>query len=63
MKFCIYLKYSRNCAHRKRSISGLRSEGSEISMKREKTFFAKRFTPLRDRLGTSWMLLPQPQQQ
>lgn len=33
------------------------SEGGEIFMKMEETFFAKRFAMLRDRFGTSWMLL------
>ncbi|HJQ21847.1 MAG TPA: VOC family protein [Gemmatimonadaceae bacterium] len=32
-------------------------EGGEIFMKMEETFFAKRFAMLRDRFGTSWMLL------
>ena len=34
----------------------LSSEG-EIFMKMEKTFFANRFAMLRDKFGTSWMLL------
>jgi PhnB protein len=29
-------------------------------MKMEKTFFANRFAMLRDRFGTSWMLLHEP---
>ena len=33
------------------------SEGGEIFMKMEQTFFAKRFAMLRDKFGTSWMLL------
>jgi PhnB protein len=33
------------------------SEGGEIFMKMEKTFFSNRFAMLRDRFGTSWMLL------
>jgi PhnB protein len=32
----------------------------EIFMKMEKTHFANRFAMLRDRFGTSWMLLHQP---
>ena len=32
-------------------------EGGEIFMKMEETFFASRFAMLRDRFGTSWMLL------
>jgi PhnB protein len=35
------------------------SEGGEIFMKMEKTPFANRFAMLRDRFGTSWMLLHQ----
>jgi PhnB protein len=31
--------------------------GGEIFMKMEKTFFANRFAMLRDKFGTSWMLL------
>lgn len=33
------------------------AEGGEVFMKMEETFFAKRFAMLRDRFGTSWMLL------
>ena len=35
------------------------AEGGEIFMKMEETFFAKRFAMLRDRFGTSWMLMAQ----
>jgi PhnB protein len=35
----------------------LLSEGGEIFMPMEETFFALRFAQLRDRFGTSWMLL------
>ena len=38
-------------------IYALLSEGGEIFMKMEETFFATRFAMLRDRFGTSWMLL------
>jgi PhnB protein len=33
------------------------SDGGQIFMKMEETFFAVRFAMLRDRFGTSWMLL------
>ena len=33
------------------------AEDGQIFMKMEETFFAKRFAMLRDRFGTSWMLL------
>ena len=36
-------------------------DGGEIFMKMEKTGFANRFAMLRDRFGTSWMLLHQPE--
>jgi len=36
---------------------GVLSEGGQIFMKMEKTFFANRFAMLRDKFGTSWMLL------
>ena len=37
------------------------SDGGEIFMNMQKTPFANRFAMLRDRFGTSWMLLHQPQ--
>lgn len=41
-------------------IYSLLSEGGEIFMKMEKTHFANRFAMLRDKFGTSWMLLHIP---
>jgi PhnB protein len=41
-------------------VYALLTEGGEIFMKMEKTPFANRFAMLRDRFGTSWMLLHQP---
>jgi PhnB protein len=38
-------------------IYALLSEGGEIFMKMDETFFAHRFAMFRDRFGTSWMLL------
>ena len=35
----------------------LLSDGGQIFMKMAETFFASRFAMLRDRFGTSWMLL------
>jgi PhnB protein len=40
-------------------VYALLADGGEIFMKMEKTFFANRFAMLRDRFGTSWMLLHQ----
>ena len=42
-------------------IYGLLADGGQIFMKLEETFFAKRFAMLRDRFGTSWMLLHEAQ--
>jgi PhnB protein len=36
-------------------------DGGQIFMKMEKTPFANRFAMLRDKFGTSWMLLHQPE--
>jgi PhnB protein len=36
------------------------ADGGEIFIKMEKTPFANRFAMLRDKFGTSWMLLHQP---
>ena len=38
-------------------IYALLSDGGQIFMPMEETFFAHRFAMLRDRFGTSWMLL------
>jgi len=38
-------------------IYGLLSDGGKIFMPIQETFFALRFAQLRDRFGTSWMLL------
>ena len=43
-------------------VFGLLSEGGQIFMPMQETFFAFRFAMLRDKFGTSWMLLhPKPQ--
>lgn len=41
-------------------VYALLSHGGQIFMKMEQTFFAERFAMLRDRFGTSWMLLTPP---
>ena len=38
-------------------IYAILSDGGQIFMKMEQTFFASRFAMLRDRFGTSWLLL------
>jgi PhnB protein len=43
-------------------VYALLSEGGQIFMPMAETFFATRFAMLRDRFGTSWMLMhPKPQ--
>ena len=38
-------------------VYALLKDGGQVFMKMEKTFFASRFAMLRDKFGTSWMLL------
>ena len=40
-------------------IYGLLADGGEVFMPIQETFFATRFAMLRDRFGTSWMILHQ----
>lgn len=42
-------------------IYALLSEGGQVFMPMEETFFAHRFAMLRDRFGTSWMILHERQ--
>ena len=44
-------------------IYALLAEGGQIFMKMEKTFYASRFAMLRDKFGTSWMLLNESKNQ
>lgn len=52
-----YLTLRPETVEQTETIYALLSEGGEIFMKLEETFYAKRFAMLRDRFGTSWMLL------
>ena len=52
-----YLTLTLNTAEEAEQLYGLLSNEGEIFMKMEKTFFANRFAMLRDKFGTSWMLL------
>ena len=52
-----YLTLRLETAEETERIYGLLSEGGQIFMKLEETFYASRFAMLRDRFGTSWMLL------
>ncbi len=55
-----YLTLSLEGAEEAERVYALLAAGGEIFMKMEKTPFANRFAMLRDRFGTSWMLLHQP---
>ena len=52
-----YLSLSVGSDEEAERIYKLLSDGGEIFMKMEKTFFASRFAMLRDKFGTNWMLL------
>jgi PhnB protein len=52
-----YLALRLNTDKEAERVYTLLSEGGEIFMKMEETFFASRFAMLRDKFGTSWMLL------
>ena len=52
-----YLTLRVDSAEEAERLYNLLSTGGEIFMKMEQTFFASRFAMLRDKFGTSWMLL------
>jgi PhnB protein len=52
-----YLALSLENSSEVEKLYALLTEGGEIFMKLEETFFAHRFAMLRDRFGTSWMLI------
>jgi PhnB protein len=52
-----YLSLSLDGSAEAERIFALLAEGGEIFMPMQETFFAHRFAMLRDRFGTSWMLL------
>ena len=52
-----YLTLSLDSDEEAERIYALLGEGGQVFMKMEETFFAHRFAMLRDRFGTSWMLL------
>ena len=59
-----YLTLSVDSIAEAERIYALLSEGGEIFMPMEETFFAYRFAMFRDKFGTSWMLInerPMPQ--
>ena len=52
-----YLSLSVDTVGDAERIYALLAEGGQVFMRMEETFFAARFAMLRDRFGTSWMLL------
>ena len=52
-----YLSLSVDSDAEAERIHALLAEGGEIFMPMENTFFASRFSMLRDKFGTSWMIL------
>ncbi len=60
----VYLSLSVDSIEEAERIHGLLSDGGEIIMPMQETFYAFRFSMLRDKFGTSWMILnerPMPQ--
>lgn len=52
-----YLTMTLDTAEEAERLYALLTDGGQIFMKMEETFFATRFAMLRDKFGTSWMLL------
>jgi len=52
-----YLTLRFSTAEEAEKVYAILGEGGQIFMKMEETFFATRFAMLRDKFGTSWMLL------
>src|SRR4051812_30372713 len=52
-----YLTIHADSSAQAEKLYALLTDGGEIFMKMEETFFATRFAMLRDKFGTSWMLL------
>ena len=55
----VYLSLAVDSSEEAERIFKLLGEGGEVFMPMEETFFAYRFGMLRDRFGTSWMILHQ----
>jgi len=56
-----YLSLTLDSDHEADRVFGLLSDGGQIFMPMQETFYATRFAMLRDRFGTSWMLVhPKP---
>ena len=53
----VYLSLTVDSADEAEQIYRLLSDGGQVFMPMEETFFAVRFAMLRDKFGTSWMVL------
>ncbi len=53
----VYLSLAAESSEDAERIHALLAEGGQIFMPMQETFFAFRFSMLRDRFGTSWMIL------
>jgi PhnB protein len=52
-----YLSLTLDSDQEAERVFGLLADGGDVFMPMQETFFASRFAMLRDRFGTSWMLL------
>jgi PhnB protein len=60
----VYLSLNVDSTEEAERLYALLTDGGEIFMKMEETFFAFRFAMLRDKFGTSWMIVcEKPMQQ
>jgi PhnB protein len=60
----VYLSLKVPSTEEAERVYGLLSDGGEIFMPMQETFYAFRFAMLRDRFGTSWMIIHErPMQQ
>ena len=57
-----YLSLRLDSTQEAERVYALLSEDGQVFMKMEETFFASRFAMLRDKFGTSWMLLHERQE-
>ena len=53
----VYLSLNLKSSDEAERVHELLSDGGEIFMPMQETFFATRFSMLRDKFGTSWMIL------
>lgn len=59
----VYLSLTADSVEEAERIYNLLRDGGDIFMPMEETFFAKRFAMLRDKFGTSWMIMHEREMQ